>query len=521
MYRKQAGEPQLVFNHVAALANFLINFTFSKGVTFKCDKMFQHIIPALLDRIFSKDNNRAQFLWTLGQQGGVSGDVFVKIAYAEPQTDAADPITGRGRVVLLVLQPSHCFPEWHPHIPGKMVKFKLKYKFWGTNPDGTRVVNTYVEEITDSEIKEWLNDELLRDDPNPLGRIPVVHIANTPVAGSPWGIGDVDAVIPINREYNDKATEISDIINYHVAPVTIVTGGKPPNLEKGPAKIWGIMNPDARVYNLEGGAAGIGPGLEYLEVLRMRMHEYGHVPANALGEPQPISNTSGVALAIQYMPTMQWYGLKRVQYGQGLIEIAQISLMTLFLKEPATVLYDPMTDGILDQTLGQQPELDPMDPEVYDIDIAWPPPLPVDIIIKLEEIERKMALQLESRKGAMRDLGEEFPDEKIEELNEELMADAKVQASLAVFKAQVSAAIMALTGIIPPEMGEPVPPEAPEPGNNSQNADAPQQVTAKQPPMPEGIAVMQQQQLINEIVTGAFNPRVPFRRQVDKNSNQD
>jgi SPP1 Gp6-like portal protein len=516
MYRKMAGEEQLTFNHVKALSDFMTNFTFSKGVTFKVDKMFQHITPALLDRIFDKDNNRQQFLWSLGQQGGVSGDAFVKVAYAEAGQDGCDPITKAGRVCLLVLQPSHCFPEWHPHIPGKMTKFKLKYKFWGTQPDGTRVVNTYVEEITDSYIKEWLNDELIRENENVLGTIPVVHIANTPVSGSPWGLGDVDGVIPLNREYNEKATEISEIINYHVAPVTIVTGGKPPNLEKGPAKIWGIPNEKASVFNLEGGAAGLAPAMEFLEMLRMRMHEYGHVPANALGEPQPVSNTSGVALAIQYMPTMQWNGLKHTQYGTGLQEIAKLGLMTLFMKEPESLLYNPNTDGIIDEQLGQQTSLDPMDPAVYDIEVAWPAPLPTDIIIKLEEIERKMALNLESRKGAMRELGEEFPDEKLLELEEELMNDAKINASLTVFKAQVAAAIMALTGIVPPEMGEPVAPEAPEPGASSTTANAPQQVTRKAPEMPDGVQMLQQQ-IIGEIVTNAFMPRVPLRRQVDKN----
>lgn len=484
-------------------------------MTFRVDPMFQHIVPALLDRVFSKDNNREQFLWSMGQQGGVSGDVFVKVAYADPGTDAADPITKRGRVMLLVLQPSHCFPEWHPHVPGKMTRFKLKYKFWGTAPDGTRFVNTYVEEITDDYIKEWVNDKLIRDNPNPLGTIPVVHIANLPVSGSPWGLSDIDDVIPLNREYNEKATEVSDIINYHAAPVTVITGGKPPNLEKGPAKIWGIPNDKAKIYNLEGGAAGLAPALEYLDLLRQRMHEYAHVPVTALGEEQAISNTSGVALAIQYMPTMMWYDLKRVQYGTGLVEIARLILKTLFVKEPTSILYDPLTDGILDPEKGQQPYLNPGDPAVYDIDVEWPPPLPVDTLIKLEEIERKMALRLESRAGALRTLNEEFPDEKVEELREELMKDAKWDAELAVFKSQVAAAIMAVTGVIPPEMGEPVEPEAPEPGAGD-GATAPQQVTARQPQMPPGVQMMQQQ-LINEIVTNAFMPRVPFRRNVDKN----
>src|SRR5581483_5804069 len=459
MYRKQAGESQLTFNFVKGLSDFITNFTFSKGVTFKVGKMFQHIVPALLDRVFDTDNNRQQFLWAMGQQGGVSGDVFVKVAYAPAGTEAASPVTGAGRVMLIVLQPSHCFPEWHPHIPGKMVRFKLKYKFWTTEEDGTRRVKTYVEEITDEWIREWVDDQLIRENENPLGRIPVVHIANTPVNGSPWGLSDIEGVIPLNREYNEKATEISEIINYHVAPVTVVTGGKPPNLEKGPAKIWGIMNPEAKVFNLEGGAAGLGPALEYLEVLRMRMHECGHVPADALGQEQAISNTSGVALAIQFMPTMMWYNLKKVQYTVGLKEISQLALQTLFLYEPETLAYNPGTDGVLDERLGQPPILDPTDPAVYDIDISWPAPLPVDVIIKLDEIARKMELNLESRRGALQDLNEEFPDEKMLELEEEIRADDMLKASRAVFQAQVSAAIMALTGVIPPEMGEPVPAE--------------------------------------------------------------
>jgi hypothetical protein len=494
----------------------MTNFTFGKGITFRVDPMFQHITPALLDRVFSKDNNREQFLYSMGQQGSVSGDVFTKIAYAPPGTDAADPITGRGRVCLLVLQSSHVFPVWHPHIPGRMTECKIKYKFWGTAPDGTRLVNTYVEHIERDRIREWVNDELIRDNPNPLGVIPVVHIANFPISGSPWGLSDLDSIIPLNREYNEKATEISDIINYHAAPVTVITGGKPPNLEKGPAKIWGIPNEKANIYNLEGGAAGLAPALEYLEMIRMRMHEYGHVPANALGEPQPISNTSGVALAIQYMPTMQYYDLKRIQYGTGLVEICKVILKTLFWFEPDTLMYNDATDGILDPEKGQQPVLDPRDPAAFDIDIEWPPPLPVDKLIKLEEIAQKMSLKLESRVGALRDLNEEFPDEKIEELRLEQMEDAKRDAELQIYKSTVAGIIMALTGVIPPDQGEPVPPEPPQPGANAGTDNAPQQVTANTPNLPPELVAMQQQ-MFQEIVTNAYMPRVPVRRTPMKN----
>ena len=61
----------------------------------------------------------------------VSGDVFVKVAYEPPYVDAAG-LPHEGRIRILPLNPAFCFPEWHPHDRTRMIRFKLKYKFWGT-----------------------------------------------------------------------------------------------------------------------------------------------------------------------------------------------------------------------------------------------------------------------------------------------------------------------------------------------------------------------------------------------------
>ena len=131
-----------------------------------------------------------------------------------------------GRVRILPINPSFAFPEWHPHDKDRLIRFKLKYRFWTTSPEGTRIVCTYVEIITDEYIEEYINDQLIDRRPNPLGFIPVVHIANKPVLASPWGLSDIIDIIPLNRTYNETATDILDIINYHVAPVTVITGAK-------------------------------------------------------------------------------------------------------------------------------------------------------------------------------------------------------------------------------------------------------------------------------------------------------
>ena len=60
----------------------------------------------------------------------------------------------------------------------RLLSFKLKYRFFSTDQTGTRIVNTYVERVTDNGIEEYVNDELISARPNPLGVIPIVYIPN-------------------------------------------------------------------------------------------------------------------------------------------------------------------------------------------------------------------------------------------------------------------------------------------------------------------------------------------------------
>lgn len=513
MYKKAAGEPQLVFNYVRALSDYMTDYTFGKGITYKVDKQFQHIVPALLDRVFTVDNEGAEFYWETGSMGSIFGDVFVKVAYEDPYIDGAG-MQRPGRVRLIPLFPGHCFPRWHPHDKDRLEEFKLKYRFWSTAPDGTRLTNTYVEIITDTEIREYINDKLVSKRPNYLGEIPIVHGKNALSVGSPWGLSDVWEVIPLNREYNEKATEVSDIINYHVAPITVVTGGKPPQLEKGPGKVWGLSNDKASVYNLTGGHEGLPAALEYMALIKRAMHEVTGIPENALGAEQAISNTSGVALAIQYMPTTQRHDRKKINYGIFYKKVARLALKTLFMKEPWTVQYDPATNGIIQQ--GQEPQIDPADPEVYVITPVWASPLPVDKTIELDAVQRKMEIGLESRVGALRDLGEEFPDEKLAELQEERKQDAIDAGALRVITSQIDAVIVESTGMVPENAEQVPPPESPGEG----------QPTPQPPPSASAVPEAIRQQvagesnaLMAEVVTRAVAPRVPMRRNIDKNSN--
>jgi hypothetical protein len=379
-------------------------------------------------------------------------------------------------------------------------------------------VFTYTEILTDDIIEEYVNDELIDSRMNPLGEIPVVHIPNIPVSGSPWGLSDAHDIITINRAYNEIATDVADIINYHASPVTIIIGAKAANLEKGAKKVWGGLPKDSQVFNLEGGGAGIQGALEYLDRLKMSMHELMNIPETALGQAQPISNTSGVALSIQFQPLMNRWTQKKSQYGSGLERINELIMLNLAVKEPETFTYDPTQDGPIKE--GQLPQLDPNDPITYQSYAHFPPPLPLDKLVLLNELSQKMAMGLESKEGALRQLGEEFPEEKLEEIRSELIADAESEGALNLVKAQISKQLMDLTGMMVGPDGTATPLDPMQLGDGDILGDGqlgPQDPTNPQPLDPAAEQNdMAEQDIRNTLVTKAYGTTIPQRAVVAK-----
>jgi hypothetical protein len=502
-YRRETGESQMVYNYYRAFTDYIINFTFGRGVQFRSPKQTEHIVPDILKRVWEIDNDKHSVLWEMGQQGGVAGDCFVKVAYEEAYVDPA----GRahpGRCRILPLNASFAFPEFHPHDRSRLIRFKLKYRFWSTSLEGTRQVYTYTEILTDDRIEEYINDELIDSRPNPLGVIPVVHIPNVRVSGSPWGLSDCHDVIVLNRNYNEVATDIADIVNYHAAPVTVITGAKSGQLEKGAKKVWGGLPKDANVFNLEGGGQGLAGAIQYLELVKKSMHEMIGVPETALGQMQPISNTSGVALSIQFQPLMNRYQQKTTLYAEGLRRVNEIILLNLAVKEPELFTYNPDFNGPIKN--GALLQLDLNDPVTYESYVHFPPPLPLDKLIILNEIQTMMGMNLESREGALRRLGEEFPEEKLEEIRAELIEDAKSDGALNLLKSQINAAIFATTGMVDST-----------PGDLSNGPDSPAPTPAQMSPFAQEITSALQ----SELVTKAYGTKIPQRRNPDADNAED
>jgi len=519
-YRREQGEMQVSVNYYRAFIDYLSRFVFGKGVHFRSPKLTEAIIPNRLERVWEVDNDKQRVLFEMAQVGSITGDCFVKVAYEEAWEDSIGRVHP-GRVRILPLNSAFCFPEFHPHDRTRLLRFKQKYRFWGTSLEGTRQVFTYTEIITDDIIEEYINDELIDSRPNPLGQIPVVHIPNIPVSGSPWGLSDAHDIISLNRSYNEISTDVADIINYHAAPVTVIVGAKASNLEKGAKKVWGGLPKDSQVFNLEGGSAGLQGAMDYLNMLKVSMHEMMNIPETALGQTQAVSNTSGVALSIQYQPLMNRWSQKTAQYGLGLERINELVILSLMVKEPNVMVYDPTLDGPI--SAGQATQIDPADPLSYQSHAQFPEPLPLDKLVLLNELQQKMGMGLESKEGALRALGEEFPEEKLEEIRSELIADAEADGALNLVKIQIQKQIMDMTGMMSGPEGSAIPMEPTMLGDGDTMGDGilgpATQVSAKDPNLNAGPIEEQGEAALREkLVTDAYGTKLPQRRTVDKDN---
>ena len=157
---------------------------------------------------------------------------------------------------------------------------------------------------------------------------------------------------------------------------------------------------------------------------------------------------------------------------------------------PQYTVYDPYVAGVQLKE-DQFPQLDPRDPLSYRTYVDWPSPMPMDTLIKINEIQAKMAMGLESKRGALRDLGTQFPDQKMQEIFEEIVEDAKEQGALGLIQAQIAQFTMQATGMTPDGQPLVVPGQVDETGK------------------PMGPAPMVDPILAQEIMARAYQPMPP------------
>ena len=433
---------QVTFNYCRPFVNKFVAFEFGKGFTINTPSEFDNLEVTVDDPIVVEDvdedhdgvfeeeeklpepiirektlqeflndvwdsNKKDTLLTELGQTKSITGEAWVKVQYQSPE-DLVDPFEEypNGKIKLSVVPTQFVFPTFGEHDKDRIESLLVMYPIKSRRETGVlfkRSVETtvlYKEVWTNEEIVVYEDKEEVDRMDNPYGFIPFVQIKNFPIAGRTYGLGDLDDVIPLNIEYNTKKSDVSEVIDYHSAPITLVYGAKIGNLEKGANKVWGGLPKDAKVENLSLQGDLVASN-NYINSIRTSMCEIAGIPETVLGGASAISNTSGVALQYINLPLIEKTRVKRSCSKEGLERVNKI------------ILFVSLYHGLI-----VKPEEVSMRSFVSN-SVELPDTLPKDELLELQRIEQEMKLAIECRHGALERLGVDNISRKLAEIDRE------------------------------------------------------------------------------------------------------
>lgn len=416
--------PEVTINYCRAIVDKFVAFELGKSFTFSTSKEVEDIKVTTQEKkvedkrtLFSfledvwEDNNQYAFCIEMGQMKSVTGKAWARVSFESP--DELKKLLSydkypQGRIRIDLLPTHTVFPEYDPHDRTKLNSITVMYEY-------ERVVRTAIlnkprrEKVLYKQV--WTNENCVIYDgagepqvyKNDLGFIPFVEFKNAVLAGQTDSKSDLEDIIPLNTEYNLKKSAVSEVIDYHSAPITVVYGAKIGNLEKGANKLWGGLSKDSRVENLEMSGDG-GLSTEYIYDLKKAMCDVSGVPESSLGGAnQAVSNTSGVALQYINLPLVEKTNLKKVLTEDALERLNEMIILI------------SLHSGLIEK---------PDDVEMRDFvktEVDIPDTLPKDELLAIQQLEVEMRLGIESRTGALKRLGRENITEKLFEVDKERM----------------------------------------------------------------------------------------------------
>lgn len=403
----QTDKPQITENYCRAFVNKFVSFELGKGFTIDVDpKNLEVYKPEngeedagtlkqshldFLNDVW-KTSKKDSLCIELAQSKAITGDAWLQIKfYAPSEFDDDFGEYPNGKILVKVIPTNVVFPQYNDKDNTLLEKVVIAYPIKKVTNVGmlkrTKTENIMYKQIwTRDSVEVYEGDTLVETFNNKYKLIPFVQIKNYPVAGRSFGVSDLEDLIPLNTELNLKKSDVSEILDYHSAPVTVIFGARTQNLERGANKIWGGLPKDAKVQNLEL-QSDLTAANNYINDVKSAMHDIGGVPKGALGGEQAISNTSGVALQFVNMPLIERTAIKRTETSYGLV-LANKIILKVGVTEDLITIPETMTPK-----------------DFYDNEVNIPDNLPKDELIELQKVETKMRLGIESKQGAAKSTG--------------------------------------------------------------------------------------------------------------------
>jgi hypothetical protein len=247
--------------------------------------------------------------------GGVCGDVYVFLSYNRDNQFIEYRVLDSRYVVPKFDQNDYEKIEYYRYIRRLGLNHPKEYTVEITEYRSDRVVRYFQKDVAEQADRFEIREEI-----NPLGFVPIVHIENMPMSDGFGGSSDLVDIIKLNKIYNELTEDIKAIIDYYAQPVTVITGGNAGVLKRGIGELWSGLPSEANVFNL-----GLNDDLSgshlFLKLVKDAIHDMSGVPEEILSKVNHISNTSAAALQMMYSSLIQAADKKVVTYSEGLEEL--------------------------------------------------------------------------------------------------------------------------------------------------------------------------------------------------------
>lgn len=318
--RRRAGETRLTFNYARTLVQKSASYLFPRPVTFNViadgDGQEESVERAerALNGVYARhDQHTIDFQSAL--DSAVLGDGAFKVTWS----------ARRAAPLVVPVDPATLWAWWEPDNPNEVYRVVQRYTLavneagrlfphvgvrvpepWGSGSNEQLVV---VEDWGAERYTITLAGEEVVDQPNPYGFIPYVIYPNIARPHEFWGASDLEDLVDVCRELNQRMTTLSRILHVAGYPITVlenVTGSDGIRAEAG--AIWELPE-DSKAYLLDMLGSGVSLHIDYVNLLYRQLHDLSETPRTAFGDAGRA--LSGVALEVEIQPLIQKVMRKR------------------------------------------------------------------------------------------------------------------------------------------------------------------------------------------------------------------
>jgi len=327
------GKDNVLLNYAQVVVNKGVSFLMGQEVDFEIDGGNQEDVDTdpdeagaaapseeakWLDLVWAQ-NRKGCLFHNMAINGGVTGDVFVRLRIPEPASGQKYPRIEN-------LDPANVTPilgtDDIDNVQGWVIQ-------WNCMQNGTPAVRrqliepsgaqwTITDHISVGNQSSWT---FMSSAIWPYPWAPVLHCNNLPQQNVFWGMSDIEAhVLSVNDAINKAASSMARILGVHAHPKTWGRGFSAATIDMSVDSLTVLPNPASELKNLEM-ASDLSASQVFLGSLVSAIFQITGVPELTAGNLEKIGQLSGLALKILYGSLLEKNATKQLFYGAMLEEM--------------------------------------------------------------------------------------------------------------------------------------------------------------------------------------------------------